>query len=400
MRLERVALVVWVVALVVLGGNALLRPHRNSVYPIFAEAGRRWTAGTDLYQPAPGLDEFRYGPPAAALLAPFGALPDGVGGLLWRLAGAAAFCGGLAWWGRVALPQPTPARWGLLFLLPAPLTFGNIHNGQANVLVLGLLLLAFAAAARERFNVAAVCLAAAVLFKLYPIAAALLLAVLYPRRLGPRLAFALAVGLLLPFLLQRPSYVAGQYAAWVEHLAQDDRQQRPRELWYRDARLVLGLWGAPMTARAYQLAQAAGAAAAVAACLWARRAGLERVRLLALLLGLGCCWMTALGPATESATYILLGPTAAWLLLRGGADRHPAWLRALWLTAYILLVMAQAASALPAGSGRSLQSLGPQPLAAILLLGGLLALAFRQPTSKRDGLPARYGAPSSAQLSS
>jgi hypothetical protein len=369
MRLERAAVVVWAAALVLLGGNALLRPYRGTVYPIFAEAGRRWVAGADLYRPVPGLDEYRFGPLPTALVVPFGLLPDGPGGLLWRLAGAAVFCVGLAWWGRIVLPRP--GGWAALFLLVAPLTFGNVHNGQANVLILGLLLLGVAAVARDRFNVAALCLTVATLFKLYPVAVALLLAALYPRRLGPRLAVALVAGLLLPFVLQRPAYVAAQYAGWVEHLAQDDRQVRPREFWYRDARL---LWAAPMSAHAYQLAQAAGAAAAAAACLWARRAGLERARLLALLLGLGCCWMTALGPATESATYVLLGPTVAWLLLCGRSDHHTAPLRALWLTSYTLLVASQAASALPGGWGRLLQSLGPQPLAALLLMGGLLAL--------------------------
>jgi hypothetical protein len=375
MRLERAAVVVWAAAIVLLGGHALLRPYRGTVYPIFAEAGHRWIAGADLYRPVPSLDEYRFGPLPTALLAPFGLLPDGPGGLLWRLVGAAAFCAGLAWWGRTVLPRP--GGWAPLFLLVAPLTFGNVHNGQANVLILGLLLLAVAAVARDRFNLAALCLAVAALFKLYPIAVGLLLAALYPRRLAPRLALAIVAGLLLPFLLQRPTYVAAQYAGWVEHLAQDDRQARPREFWYRDARLLCGLCAEPLSARAYELAQAVGASASAAACLWARRAGMARPRLLALLLGLGCCWMTALGPATESATYVLLGPTAAWLLLCGRPDDHPAPLRALWLTAYALLVISQAASALPGGWGRSLQALGPQPLAALLLLVGLLALAVR-----------------------
>jgi hypothetical protein len=96
---------------------------------------------------------------------------------------------------------------------------------------------------------------------------------------------------------------------------------------------------------------------------------------LALLLGLGCCWMTALGPATESATYVLLGPAAAWLLL-SGAERQPVGLRALWLVAYGLLIASQAAAALPGGLGRLPQSLGTQPFAALLLLGGMLCLAF------------------------
>ena len=375
---QRVAVLVWAAALVLLGGKALLWPHRHSVYPIFAGAGRHWREAGDLYAMPDGREPYRYSPLVAAFFVPFSLLPDGPAGLLWRLLGSAVFLSGLAWWGRTALPPgPARSRWALLLLLPAPLTLGNVHNGQANLLVLGLLLVAVAAVASDRLNVAAICLAVACVFKLYPIAVGLLLVTLGPRRLGPRLALALAVGFLLPFLLQRPGYVAAQYADWLGQMARNDRQVMPRECWYRDARLLCSRWVVPMSYGAYQAAEVIGGGVIAAACLWARRAGLARPPLLALLLGLGCCWMTALGPATESSTYILLGPTAAWLLLTGAVENHPVSLRAAWLTGYGLLVTAQAASVLPAGWGRALQALGPQPLAALLLLGGLLYLAFR-----------------------
>ncbi len=376
-RWQRTAVVVWALALALLGGKALVWPHRNSVYPIFAGAGRHWVESADLYDCPPGQDPYRYSPLVAAFFAPFGLLPDGPAGLLWRLLGAAAFLGGLGWWGRAILPPaPTDARRALLFLLPAPLALGNVHNGQANILVIGLLLLAVAAVAWRHFNVAATCVAVACFFKLYPIAVGLLLATLYPRRLAPRLSLMLAAGFLLPFLLQRPSYVAAQYAGWLEHMASNDRQMGPREQWYRDARLLCSLWVTPMSYRAYLMLQAAGAAVTAGALLRARRAGLARRPSLALLLGLGCCWMTALGPATESSTYVLLGPTAAGLLLSGRAEGHPLGLRMLWAVGYGLLVASQAVSALPWGWGRAVQSLGPQPLAALLLFGGLLYVAL------------------------
>jgi hypothetical protein len=375
---QRAAVAVWAIALVLLGGKALLWPHRNSVYPIFAGAGRAWRVSGNLYEPPSGQEAYRYSPLVAAFFVPFGLLPDGPGGLLWRLLGSAVFLGGLAWWCRVVLPPGLVRKhWPLLLLLPAPLTLGNIHNGQANLLVMGLLLVAVAAVAAGRLNTAAACLAVACAFKLYPIAVALLLVTLDVRRLGPRLALALAAGFLLPFLLQRPGYVAAQYADWLGQMARNDRQVMPQECWYRDARLLCSRWVVPMSYGAYQTAEVIGGGIIAAAGLWARRAGLARPPLLALLLGLGCCWMTALGPATESSTYILLGPTAAWLLLAGAAEGHPVGLRAAWLTGYGLLVVAQAASVLPAGWGRSLQALGPQPLGALLILGGLLYLAFR-----------------------
>jgi hypothetical protein len=391
-RRQRAAVAVWAAALVLLGGKALLWPHRNSVYPIFADAGRHWREAGNLYETSPGREPFRYSPLVAAFFVPFSVLPDGPAGLLWRLLSSAVFFGGLGWWCRAVLaPTLSRSRWALLWLLAAPLTVGNLHNGQSNLLVLGLLLVAVAAVTADRLNLAAAGLAVACAFKLYPIAVGLLLVAVEPRRMGPRLALALAAVFLLPFLLHRPGYVAAQYAGWLGHMADNDRQLLPQDCWYRDARLLCSRWVVPMSYGAYQATEVVGGGVIAAACLWARRAGLGRQWLLALLLGLGCCWMTALGPATESATYVLLGPTAAWLLLTGVAAGHPLALRAVWLTGYGLLVAAQAVAVLPAGWGRTLQGLGPQPLAALLLLGGLLYLAFRAEPDTRgtDEAPSR-----------
>jgi hypothetical protein len=122
--------------------------------------------------------------------------------------------------------------------------------------------------------------------------------------------------------------------------------------------------------------QSVGAAAVVGAVLAARRAGLDATRLLTLIIGLGCCWMTALGPATESATYVLLAPTAAWLPLAGSVERHPIGLCIVWVMGYALLIASQTIVVLPPVWSRAILSLGPQPLAALLLLSGLLYAAL------------------------
>jgi hypothetical protein len=377
-RWQRAAVVVWVVALLLLGGKALLRPQAHSVYPIFTGAAHKWLDGASLYKHDPQEDGYRYSPLVAAFFVPFALLPDGVGALLWRLLGAGAFLGGLCYWRRTLLPAPlTRAQEALLFLLPAPLAFANLHNGQANLHVIGLLLLGVAAVADGRFTFAGVCVAVACVFKVYPVAVGLLLVALFPRRFTPRLAVALAVGLLLPFLLQRPEYVASQYGDWLRHMQDNDRQVMSPFMWYRDLRLLCSLWVTPMSYSAYQATQLVGAAVVAAACLWARRAGLAPARLLTLVLGLGCCWMTALGPATESSTYVLIAPTAAGLLVSARAEGHPTVLRGLWLVGYGLLAAAQAAVLLSGEWGRLMHSLGPQPLAGLLFLGGLLYVAFR-----------------------
>jgi hypothetical protein len=198
------------------------------------------------------------------------------------------------------------------------------------------------------------------------------------------------VGLLLPYVLQRPDYVAHQYAGWLHHMLANDRSVLPRELCYRDLQLLCRVCAVPLGTQAYQELQLLVAAAVAALCVAARSLGWPQRRLLTLLIALGCCWMTVFGPATESATYILLAPTAAWAVLEAWLERRPLALRGVLMAGYALLVVAQAANWFP--HGRSLQALGPQPLAALLLLGGVLAGSLRDhrrraPDRKPDVAP-------------
>jgi hypothetical protein len=385
-RRVRAVVVVWVALLLVCCGRALVAPHTRSVYPIIAGAARQWAAGADLYgELAPDLDRFRYSPAVAALLVPLGWLPDGPGAALWRLLNATVYLGAFAWWARTASPPLTPGRRAVVFLLIVPLSVGSLHNGQSNPLVLGLLLATVAAVQTERWNVAAICAALASLIKIYPIAIGLLLAAAYPRRFAGRLALALAAGLALPFALQHFDYVAGQYASWWHHFQTYDRQNLRAELWYRDVRLLLQALGVPLGSPAYALVQLAGAAACAAACVAGCRAGWPRDRLLRLLFTLGCCWMTVLGPATESCTYILLAPALAWALLDTWRVRHAIAL-GLVGASYGLLLVCLVAVWFP--GGRSVHTLGLQPLGGLLLLAGILTHFFtrRSPARVNDTL--------------
>ncbi|MCI0462133.1 MAG: DUF2029 domain-containing protein [Gemmataceae bacterium] len=368
-RAERLAVFLWAAAVLMVCGRALLAPQAQSVYPIFAGAARDWQAGAGLYEGA--REPFRYSPLIAALFVPLAVLPDALGGVVWRLLNAAALLGALGWWSRAALPVSlTESRRALLLLLVLPLAVGNLNNGQANPLILALLLTATTAAVRARWNLAAVCVALACLFKAYPIVVGLLLAVLHPRRFAPRLGVVLAAGLALPLVLQQPEYVAAQYGSWLEHLRANDRSLMPLELWYRDLRLLAAVCGVPLSASAYQAVQLLAGVGLALLCLAGRRAGWPARRLLTLVLGLGCCWMTALGAAAESATYILLAPSAAWALLEVWQRPRTVGSRGAVLVAYGLLVVSQMAVWFP--WGRAFHSLGPQPLAGLLLLGVLL----------------------------
>src|SRR5208282_6813855 len=73
-------------AVTVIGLRSFVCPHRNSVYPIYAQAARDWLAGASLYGLHPDQpDLYRYTPSTAVLMVPFGFLSDNWGNLLWRL---------------------------------------------------------------------------------------------------------------------------------------------------------------------------------------------------------------------------------------------------------------------------------------------------------------------------
>jgi hypothetical protein len=379
---ERLALAVWLVALLVICGRVLVAQRGHSVYPIYATAARNWLAGADLYNPAQG---YRYSPTAAVLLTPFSALPDALGEIVWRLLTTGIYLVALAWWAVAVLPgRLSRTQRAVLFLLVVPLSIGNLNNGQSNLLVIGLLLAATAGAARQRWNLTAACVTLACLFKVYPIATGLLLALVYPRRLVGRLLVALAAGLIVPFLVQEPQYVSGQYLAWLHHLQSNDRQNLPVELVYRDIRLLWHAWQMPLSATAYAVIQFLAGAGIAALCLALRCARREERQLLVSLLGLGCCWMTLFGPATESCTYGLLAPTLAWAVLEAWLRRGSPWLAWVVIGSYGLFACAQLLVCFP--EGRCLRNLGSLPLAATVLFTALLLQDLRR--FARPAMPA------------
>jgi hypothetical protein len=380
---ERWALVAWSVLLLTVCIRAAVWPEAHSVYPIFALASQKWLAGQNIYLQTK-YDVYRYSPLVAAALTPLGLLPMGLGGVLWRLFGAGVYLAALAWWGRSMIAGPDApvgdrgakrTSLAVFLLLVLPLSLDNLNNGQSNVLMIGLVMLGILACGSKRWNLAAACLAVACLFKIYPLAVAMLLAAVYPRRFTGRFIVVLAAGLLLPFLLQRPAYVAEQYTSWIAYLQQDERQSKVLELWYRDVRLLGRVCGIPLSAGIYALIQLAAGASIAAVCLAARRQSWPFPRLATLLLGLGCCWMTAFGVAAETSTYMIMAPIASWLVV--AAWRSPRLHFSRWSCSgiYLLFVAARAAGSHP---DHRRYSMVAQPAASLLLFLLLMGTALRQ----------------------
>ena len=120
------------------------------------------------------------------------------------------------------------------------------------------------------------------------------------------------------------------------------------------------------------------------------------VRLLIFLaaLALGTCWMTLVGPATESCTYILLAPVLAWAVLSAtrqpwrswGAGTAEPWPMAVrWMPAAAWwLFLACVLAGLGPWTNR-VHALGLHPLAALLLTMSCVVAILRAAAAAGPG---------------
>jgi len=370
---ERLALVVWLATIAgVLIHSQLAPVGKGSVYPDYDWGLQRWLRGADTYPAlSMGLDvrNYRYSPLVTATLAPLGLLPIKTGELLWRLLNIGCLLAGLGLWMRDALtPVLNRSQKAILLLLIFPLVIGNVYNAQANILVLGLLLLTTSAAVRQRWGLAAAGAALAAFFKVYPIAIGLLLTAMYPRRFFPRFLVALAIGLLIPFACQHPAFVTRQYGLWFEYLKGEDRSLWSLDLTYVNVQLLFRVWFLPISNESYRLIEVSAGVLLASLCASARRLGGDPRRLLSFTLDASLCWMTAFGPATETATYALLGPSLAWAVLGSRLASRPVWVRWLYLASYGLLLSTQLLVMVAPKVFHAYRVLGPQPFAVLLFL--------------------------------
>jgi hypothetical protein len=391
--LERTAVLVWSVILLAICIRVSISPRAHSVFPIFSIAGQHWLQGEEVYYPYfidPDLDNFRYSPLAAILFAPWSAFSDQVGNVLWRLVSAGLYLSAMAWWARSVLPVClSRSQQALLFLLAMPLSIGCLNNGQSNVILIALLLGCTAAVQAGRWNLAAGCVAVATLFKIYPGVLGLLLALVFPRKFTGRFLLALALGLGLPFLFQRPDYVARQYVHWWDLLLADHRQDRPvSNLVSRDLWLGIRLIAIPMSSMGYRLIQIFLAGGVALLSLAGRLAGWPQRRLLTMICSLAGCWMVLCGPATESCTYILLAPILASAALDAALDQRPLWSRLIPWCSFFLFVFSQTISWFP--EHVRMLFLGILPLAGVILWAGLVETnvrsLFQSPRAFPEGM--------------
>jgi hypothetical protein len=363
-----VAAGLWGVVLVALLLRAGLHPARPTSLTTYLAGGRAWSASRPVYTNWRG---FVYPPVIAWFFSLPALLPIRLAAVLWRVLTACGFLAGLGAVLRSDVFHRIPAhRRGLVFLGVLPLAIGNLDNAQANPLIAGLMMLAVAAMQWEMWTLCAAAVALATMFKIYPVALALLLCLLRPRQLAWRSVLILGVLALLPYAAQQSHYVSGEYHAWLAGRLNDDRlhypmKDAPLDIWF----LLVRLGRLPIPPAAYMALQVA-AGAAIAAMVWVRaRAGAMLRDNLALLFLLGSAWMLLLGPATENQTFVVLAPAATLLAVECLAVAGAA--RVLAIAAYALLLAAVARNSLmPSLKGPLWMAI--QPVGALVYLAAIL----------------------------
>jgi hypothetical protein len=382
---------IWAVLLISILVRAYLQPQRNTVYPIFANAARECSAGIDMYDrsvPRPELDSYRYAPVVAVFFSALAWLPDDLGGVLWRMVNAGLYLAGIVVFARTVFPgrsRQSDTAVAILAALLVPLSVGSLNNGQPNSLIMGCLLLALAAITGRHWWWAAACLAVPVLLKVYPVAVVLLLLMAHPIRLGWRTGLCILAGLLLPFALKDPGFVAQLYGSWLNQVTSDNRHVRAIHETYRDFHLLTRWLDWPVLGELYPLLQLAAAGLVAAVVLRGFRRGWSQVQHLRAALDLGCCWIILFGPATESCTYALLAPTlalATWEAIQLG---QAAWKRWCMLAMVCLFAVATTVVIFPFGRHISLFLL---PLGALLLFAErLMTYAWPRHPAGPTGTP-------------
>jgi hypothetical protein len=180
--------------------------------------------------------------------------------------------------------------------------------------------------------------------------------------------------------MQSPDYAVEQYEHWFQLVENDDRTDQPWHQGYHDFRKVLLRWGVPIASDAYRAIQITVGIAAAGVVLFGKWRGWDRSHLIQVCTSLGLIWCTLFGPATESATYVLLAPIAAHavVVVRGRSSWERVWVYAV----YGILLASNMIHWFPYSVSHAIRgTLIPQPHAALLLFAWTILQIVRGPRS-------------------
>lgn len=169
-----------------------------------------------IFYPSEYYDLFKYSPSFAFLMGPFYLLPAFAGLLLFNLLNAGIFIVAVR---RLKFPETSLRYLFLYVLLEACI---SITSAQTNLLMAGLVILAFTFLEEEKPSAAALCIVLSFFIKLFGIVA-LVLWILYPKKIKFLLYTLLWIVVIaaLPLLVTSKNDLLFQYQQWAALLRSD-----------------------------------------------------------------------------------------------------------------------------------------------------------------------------------
>lgn len=300
-REERQAWLLWLTFFVVLAVGIASGSGRSVTYQ-YSWAAERWLQGVDIYEM--GGRGFLYLPQAALLYLPFNLLPHVAGEIGWRLITLGTFAAGVYRLTRLAETNGGGRLFLITTCLTIPLSFSAARNGQATLVMAGLMMLSLDELTQRRWTRAAVLLCLGLAFKPLTFVLMLVVAAIY-RPMLVRLAIGTVVLALLPFFTQEGSYVLDQYAGFAGMLRSATQLGIDRP-W---AQLfgMLQIAGISLPEPIQTLFRVTAAGATLIAGWWVHRR-LPASRCALYLYALAGCYLMLFNPRTENNTYALIAP--------------------------------------------------------------------------------------------
>ena len=333
-RYRRAGWMTWIVLTLVITfvvGLSIFTGQERSVTPSYREAVWNWIGGRPLYNMQG--HGFLYLPQAALVFAPWAFLPHAACEIVWRWSCLAVLAASVS---RLTRLLNGDGRW--FFAISASstvLAWGCARNGQATLLITGMMILAVADLSESRWWRATLLLSLAFAFKPLAIVLIMLAGVLYPR-ISWRLAIGLMMVAVSPFVTQRPDYVISQYRACYQNL-QITFDVGETSLW---AQLfsMLQVAGIDLPSPVRTAIRLLAAVSTLYAC-WQAVRILSPQRAAFYLFSVAACYLMLFNSRTEGNTYAMVGPVYGALLAEA-AFRLQQRSSTRWMIAAIVLSVA------------------------------------------------------------
>jgi hypothetical protein len=297
---------VWLIFALVITVIVARHPTVKAVSNGGRVAALHFLHGEPMY--VPGRDGWIYPVQSAVVYLPFALLPRTLFEVVVRLVGIGLLARGT--WRLAGLAGRRPG-WGrdlFLFLtaLILPVAAGSARNGQMNLPIAAMFLLAALDAHERRWNFAAFWLTLSLACKPISIVIVLLLGVLH-RPLWWRLAVGLVILAVLPLLHPDWHYALAQYRAGLAKIIE---AANPGDDLFCDLAGIIGQFNVAAPP-ALLTAVRALAAVATLALSWLALRRFDRRIATAAVYGLGTAYLMVFNPRTEGNTYVILAPAMA-----------------------------------------------------------------------------------------